>query len=81
MRKSKSSVEVYNLVKQIRAENRTYGKAKICVILRNVVRIKKKLRFLRSRSALRWKKKRRFDKYVKPFKWFKFNRARQATAK
>ena len=34
IRKSKFGIEVYNLIKQIRAENKTYGKAKISVILR-----------------------------------------------
>ena len=57
MQKSKFGVEVHNLIKQIRAENRTYGKAKICVVLRNVGRIMKKFGFSRSRSALRCKKK------------------------
>ena len=74
MQKSKFGVEVYNLIKQIRDENRTYGKAKICVILRNVGGIMKRLGFLRSRSALRCKKKRGFDKYIKPFKFKKYDK-------
>ena len=84
MRKSKFGTEIHNLIRQIRAANKTYGKAKICVILRrdfdvdisesSVGRIMKKLRFPRSRSTLRFKKKRRFDKYAKPFKFKKYNK-------
>ena len=47
------------MIKQIRAENKTYGKAKICVILRSYFGINVSKRtpgFSGSRSALRYKK-------------------------
>ena len=86
VRQSKFGAEVYSFIRQIRTENKTYGKAKICVILRrdfgveisesSVGRITKKLRFPRSRSALRCKKKRKFNKHAKPFKFKKYNEMR-----
>ena len=59
IQKSKFGIEVYNLIKQIRAENKKYGKAKICVILRSYFGINVSKRtpgFSGSRSALRDKK-------------------------
>ena len=82
VRQSRFGPDVYELIKKIRAKNKTYGKAKICVILRrdfdidisesSTGRIMKKIGFPKSRSALRCKKKRKFNKHAKKFKFKKY---------
>ena len=81
-RQSRFGSDVYELIKKIRSENKTYGKAKICVILKrdfginisesSTGRIMKKIGFSRSRSAIRGRKKRKFNKYAKKFKFKKY---------
>ncbi len=56
IRRKKFGVVIHKLIRQMQSKNKTYKKAKICVILRHVGRIKKKLVFVRSRSTLRRKK-------------------------
>jgi transposase InsO family protein len=67
--------DIYDLILKIRRENPTYGKFKICIILKrdykiqisesSVGRILKKLKVPKSRSALRMKRRRRFNKHAK----------------
>lgn len=82
VRQSRFGPDVYELIKKIRRENPTYGKAKIGVILRrdfevdisesSTGRIMKKIGFPKSRSALRCRRKRVFKGHAKRFEFKRY---------
>lgn len=75
LRKSRFNKDIWNLIRKIRTEHKTYGKAKIFVILRrdygieisesSVGRILNKLSVLRSLSSPRYRRHRMFTSYAK----------------